>query len=377
MNAPLPVIRFVECRSGERVATALHGTGPLLVCPAWWVGHLELDWQEPLFRRFFTRLGEVATVLRYDRPGVGMSGPSARTRSLEDEVAVLEDVIATQNADRLSLLGLSCGGPPAIAFASRHPERTDQLLLAGTYARGSAIAPPELRDALLDLVRAHWGAGSRALADVFLPDAAPELREAFTRLQRTATAAATAADVLTLTYAMDVTDLLPSIRAKTTVMHRRGDRAIAYSAGHELALGVPNARLVTLEGRDHPLWMLEGAGELVAAILTSEEQLPEPGCRFDREGRCVWLDGQRVDLTSLEFGTLARLVDQAGRVVSRDELLETVWKQPYSGSNVVDAVVRSIRKKLGRFAASVETVVGHGYRFERFRAGAEGAASGL
>jgi len=377
MNPPQPVIRFVECRSGERVATALHGAGPILVCPAWWVGHLELDWQEPLFRRFFTRLGEVATVLRYDRPGVGMSGPSARPRSLEDEVAVLEDVIASQNAYRVSLLGLSCGGPPAIAFASRHPDLTDQLLLAGTYARGSAIAPPKLRDALLELVRAHWGAGSRALADVFLPDAAPELREAFTRLQRTATDAATAADVLTLTYAMDVAELLASVRAKTTVLHRRGDRAIAYAAGHDLALGLPNARLVTLEGRDHPLWMLEGAGDLVAAILTHEEQLPEPGCRFDREGRCVWLDGQRVDLTALEFGTLARLVDRTGRVVSRDELLETVWKQPHSGSNVVDAVVRSLRKKLGRFARSVETVVGHGYRFERFRAEAEDAAGDL
>jgi DNA-binding response OmpR family regulator len=79
------------------------------------------------------------------------------------------------------------------------------------------------------------------------------------------------------------------------------------------------------------------------------------------------LDGQRVELTPLEYGTLLRVVEQAGRVVSREELLETVWKQPYSGSNVVDAVVRTLRKKLGRFAPSVETVVGHGYRFEAFR----------
>jgi len=369
MNSPSPVIRFVECRSGERIATAVHGSGPLLVCPAWWVGHLELDWEDAFFRNFFTRLGEVATVLRYDRAGVGMSGPATRARSLEGEVAVLEDVLAAQGADRVSLLGLSCGGPPAVAFASRHPDRTDQIVLAGTYASGAAIAPPKLRDALLDLVGAHWGAGSRALADVFLPDGDPDQREAFARLQRTATDATTAADVLALTYAMDVSDVLRSVRAKTTVLHRRGDRAISYASGHELALGIPNARLVTLEGRDHPLWTLEGSGDLIAAILTSEEQLPEPGCRFDRSGRCVWLDGQRIDLTPLEFGTLARFVDQAGRVVSRDELLEAVWKQPYAGSNVVDAVVRSIRNKLGRFAASVETVVGHGYRFERFRAG--------
>ncbi|HEX5098949.1 MAG TPA: alpha/beta hydrolase, partial [Polyangiaceae bacterium] len=284
MNAPSPTIRFVECRSGERVATATHGSGPLLVCPAWWVGHLELDWEEPLFRRFFTRLGELATVVRYDRPGVGMSGPSARARSLEGEIELLDAVISTQSAERVSLLGLSCGGPLAIAWASRHPTRIDQLVLAGTYARGEAIAPAKLRDALLDLVRAHWGAGSRALADVFLPDAAPEQREAFTRLQRTATDAVTAADVLALTYSMDVSELLPGIRAKTTILHRRGDRAITYAAGHELALGIPNARLVTLEGRDHPLWTLEGAGDLVAAILANEEQLPETGCRFERTG---------------------------------------------------------------------------------------------
>jgi pimeloyl-ACP methyl ester carboxylesterase len=370
MNVPSPVIRFVECRSGERVATAIRGRGPLLVCPAGWVGHLELEWQNPLFRRFFSRIGEVATVLRYDRPGVGMSGPSARPRSLESEVELLEDVIAAHSVERVSLLGLSSGGPPAIAFASRRPERTDQLVLAGTFACGPAIAPAKLRDALLDLVHAHWGAGSRALADVFLPDAPAEQREAFTRLQQTATSAATAAEVLALTYAMDVTDLLSSVRAKTTVLHRRGDRAIPYARGRDLALGVPNARLVTLEGRDHPFWMVEGADDIVAAILTAQEQLPEPGCRFDRNGCCLWLDGQRVDLTRLEFGTLARLIDQAGRVVSRDELLDSVWQQPYAGSNVVDAVVRSIRRKLGRFAASVETVVGHGYRFERFRAGA-------
>lgn len=369
MSVPSPLIRFVECRSGERVATAIHGHGPLLVCPAWWVGHLELDWQDPLFKRFFSRVGEVATVLRYDRPGVGMSGLSGGARSLEGEIEVLEDVVTAQSADRVSLLGLSCGGPPAIAFASRHPERTEQLVLAGTFASGPAIAPPKLRAALLELVKAHWGAGSRALADVFLPDASPEQREVFTRLQQTATGAATAADVLALTYEMDVSALLPSVRAKTTVLHRRDDRAIPHASGRALALGIPNARLVTLEGRDHPLWMMEGADDIVAAILTHQEQLPEPGCRFDRDGCCVWLDGRRVELTRLEFRTLARLIDQTGRVVSRDDLLDTVWQQPYAGSNVVDAVVRSLRRKLGRFAASVETVVGHGYRFERFRAG--------
>jgi len=50
-------------------------------------------------------------------------------------------------------------------------------------------------------------------------------------------------------------------------------------------------------------------------------------------------------------------------VVKRSELLEHVWSQPHVGSNVIDAVIRSIRQKLGPFRASIETVSGHGYRW--------------
>jgi hypothetical protein len=54
-------------------------------------------------------------------------------------------------------------------------------------------------------------------------------------------------------------------------------------------------------------------------------------------------------------------------VLSRAELIERVWEQQVSGSNVVDAVIKSLRKKLGRDSACLETVIGHGYRFVGFR----------
>ena len=55
-----------------------------------------------------------------------------------------------------------------------------------------------------------------------------------------------------------------------------------------------------------------------------------------------------------------------GRVVTRDELLQHVWDQSFSGSNVVDAVVKSLRRKLGPLGSALETVIGHGYRFTGF-----------
>ena len=73
--------------------------------------------------------------------------------------------------------------------------------------------------------------------------------------------------------------------------------------------------------------------------------------------------GTRVSLTPLELGLFCHLRDREGRIVTRDELLREVWGTDLTGgSNVVDAVVRTLRHKLGEEAVVVETVRGSGYR---------------
>ena len=64
------------------------------------------------------------------------------------------------------------------------------------------------------------------------------------------------------------------------------------------------------------------------------------------------------------------LIRASGRVVTRDEMLAQVWRTPFASSNKIEAVVRSLRKKLGAFAPSIETVTGHGYRFSGWKRGA-------
>jgi DNA-binding response OmpR family regulator len=76
------------------------------------------------------------------------------------------------------------------------------------------------------------------------------------------------------------------------------------------------------------------------------------------------LDGRRVDLTKLEFEVISYLYQRKGTVVERSELLRDVWGYDYAGgSNVIEANVRSLRRKLGDHAGSIETVRGLGYRF--------------
>jgi DNA-binding response OmpR family regulator len=74
-------------------------------------------------------------------------------------------------------------------------------------------------------------------------------------------------------------------------------------------------------------------------------------------------EGSPISLTPLEFGVLGELDRAGGRAVTRRELLEAVWGTSFTGgSNVVDAVVHSLREKLGAEADMVQTVRSVGYR---------------
>jgi len=85
---------------------------------------------------------------------------------------------------------------------------------------------------------------------------------------------------------------------------------------------------------------------------------------FDKASRSLIIDQQRVDLTQLEFGTLALLTDSPGVVISRTDILDKVWDIHYDGaSNVVDTTLVGLRKKLGTKAKLIETARGVGYKF--------------
>ncbi len=123
-------------------------------------------------------------------------------------------------------MGISCGGCTAVSFAARRPERVDRLVLYGSYAHGHALGPPQARTSMIDLMRSHWGLGSRLLADMFVPNWSAQDRATFTAFQRAAASADIAADLLTLIYETDVRDELPRVRAPSLVVHREGDRAM-------------------------------------------------------------------------------------------------------------------------------------------------------
>jgi pimeloyl-ACP methyl ester carboxylesterase/DNA-binding CsgD family transcriptional regulator len=259
-------IRFAVTPTGVRVAYAIVGRGPALVVPAAWIGHLEIAWQDPAVRAFYAPIAACRTVVAYDKPGCGLSDPWPSPQTLDSDLEVLRTVIDHLQLGRVDLLGLSMGAPVSLAYAVAHPEGVGRLILYGGFANGHHVASPEVRAAMLELVRAHWGLGSDVLADIFLPDGTAEAKVRFAELQRRSTTAEIASELLAQCYELRVDDLLDRVAAPTLVLHRRDDRAIPYRLGRDLAARIPGARLVSLAGRSH--WVFAGdAAAVVREIL--------------------------------------------------------------------------------------------------------------
>jgi pimeloyl-ACP methyl ester carboxylesterase/DNA-binding CsgD family transcriptional regulator len=324
-------IRFFEF-AGRRIAYAIYGDGPPLVTPAWWLSHLELDWEAPAFRELWGPVGEGYALVRYDRPGVGMSDRDVRDGelTLEGEVALLRGVLDELALDRVVLVGGSSGGCAAIAFAARFPERVERLLLYGAYAHGAAITSSEVREAIVSTVRSHWGLGSRVLADIFLGEASSTEQKRFAQYQRAAASPEIAAALLELIYRSDVRAQLEHVRAPTLVVHRRGDRAIPYRLGRELAATIPGAALIPLEGNAHFPW----AGDAQSVVRALRSVLaPEAPARDAAEPAAVLLSRREREVLAL-----------VAMGLSDREIAE----QLIVSHHTVHRHVANIRNKLGR-----------------------------
>lgn len=241
----------VHLDDGTPVAYARSGEGPPLVYVAGWLTHLELSWALPPERRFLELLGRGRTLIRYDKPGCGLSGPSARPPSMDLELEALSAVVEASGSPTVDLLGVSFGAPVAATWAANHPHRVSRLLLYGGWVRGRDLAEPAVQQHVIGLVRTHWGLGSGVLAEIFAADAPEAVKAAFARYQQGASSPERAAEMLALSYAVDVSEALPRVASPTLVLHRERDRAAPLAQGRLLASGVAGAELKVLVGRAH------------------------------------------------------------------------------------------------------------------------------
>ena len=255
-------IRFCTTPDGVRIAYATVGQGPPFVKAANWLSHLEFDWQSPVWRHWLMGLSQHHTLVRYDERGCGLSDWDVEDFSVEAWVQDLETVVDILGLKRFPLLGISHGGPIAIAYAIRHPEKVSHLILCGTYARGRyhrnlTESQLEMLEMLFKMIKLGWGQNNPAFRQVFtshfIPEGTTEQMNWFNDLQRVTTSPDNAIKIRTGFSNIDVSDLASQVTTPTIILHAQDDAAVPFAEGRHLAALIPGARFVPLQGKNHLL----------------------------------------------------------------------------------------------------------------------------
>jgi len=274
--------------------------------------HLEYERESPVWRHWVRELSRGHTLVRYDERGCGLSDREFEgTPTLDTFVADLATVVEAAGLERFALLGVSGGGPTAIAYAVEHPDEVTRLVLYGAYVRGRhrrGAAEEEKSRLMIELTRAGWGGAVPAFRRVFsatyIPGADEEQKRWYDELQQASSSGAMAARLWASRTDIDVGDAARRITQPALVLHARHDRAVPYEEGRSLASLLPDACFVTLESENHILQEDEPAWQVfvsqVRAFLGGDEPAADIGELSARE--CEVLQLVAAGLSNEQIG---------------------------------------------------------------------------
>jgi class 3 adenylate cyclase/alpha-beta hydrolase superfamily lysophospholipase len=262
----------------------LPGTGPMdLVFVHGFVGNLEVEAENPRYEAFFERLRPLGRLIRFDRRGTGLSDRVREVPTLEARMDDLRAVMDAAGSSRALLLATFEAASMAMVYAATYPERVAGLALYNPIAKGVrspdypwAAMSEEEGERWLEDVRMHWGTREFAAHDLrmFAPTHAadPEMQEWWARVMRLGASPGAAVVIARMAAAVDVRDVLPSIRVPTLVMAVERARGEAeYVTEH-----IPEARFVPIGGPDSLFWEAEGLAEEVTSFATGVWGTAEP-----------------------------------------------------------------------------------------------------
>src|SRR5246500_5275312 len=272
---------YASC-GGLSLAYQIFGDGPIdLVFVGPFVSHVELFWTLPEFKAFFEHLGTFCRVAIFDKAGVGLSDPVPKVSSVDDRAAEIGAVMDAVGFGKAVLLALSEGGPAAVVWAARRPERTRALILHGTYAYLGGLewddldrSPAQVRARILrelgedytpstqqverwqefgDAVRSDWGDGRAVKC---LVPSVRSIRQ-LGMMERMCASPGMARATVEASFGIDVRPILPTLTIPTLIIHARGDPGVPVQDGRYLADHISGAQLLEVEGVDHAPWFTE------------------------------------------------------------------------------------------------------------------------
>ncbi|MGY3460791.1 pimeloyl-ACP methyl ester carboxylesterase [Bradyrhizobium sp. LM3.4] len=328
-----PVTRYAK--SGDvHIAYQVFGDGPInLVLAPYFVSNIEVYWEHPAVARWLLRLGSFARVAMFDKRGTGMSDRVPELPGLDQRMDDLRAVMDAADMEQAALLGASEGASLAALFAATYPARSRALILYGGFAQFSSWLPTEKDLAeFLAYIDQAWGSGGSIA--VFFPSLAndPAAQQWMGRFERLGASPAAATELMRMNSQIDISNILPTIRIPTLVVHRTGDRAINVEGGRYLAEHIPAACYVELPGIDHPPFFGDNAdliADTIEEFLTGV-RAPVTGDRVlatvlftdivgSTEKAAALGDRRWHDLFDAHHATIRRNLDRFPRARSQDD----------------------------------------------------------
>jgi pimeloyl-ACP methyl ester carboxylesterase/DNA-binding CsgD family transcriptional regulator len=285
-------IRYCTTMDGVKLAYAVTGEGPPLVMSATWLAHLEHQWRSLAWRPWLDAFTREHKVLRHDSRGCGLSDRNIGGLSFETWVSDLECVVEASNFQRFALVGTCWGGPIAIEYAARHPEKVNRLVLYGTYARGTqrrgSPNAGERARMMYDLTRYGWAQEDHAFLELwasrFQPGGTKDHRRSWCDQMRAATSSETAIRLFEIAGNTDVREAARTIKCPVLVVHPERDVNVPIAEAQLLARLIPDSRFVQLDTANHmPLADEPAWKHLVSEVRSflAEPQCARAACRND------------------------------------------------------------------------------------------------
>ena len=258
---------FATTSDGVRIAYATTGEGPPLVLVLGWLTHLTEGGGSDLYsesggpRHWYSR---DRLVVNFDGRGFGLSEREVTDFGLDARVRDLEAVVDSLGLERFALYGYSAGGPTAVAYADRHPERITHLVLAAAFAGAASIseadlARPEVRSltvaarGLAQFAKSSWDsqAARAALAQLLAPEAVGVEREVLMHFLAVSGDGRAYGGFIDAGFSIDVSEAAQRIQVPTLVVSGSEDGVMPVATGSQLAALIPGARFEVLAGAGH------------------------------------------------------------------------------------------------------------------------------
>jgi pimeloyl-ACP methyl ester carboxylesterase/tRNA A-37 threonylcarbamoyl transferase component Bud32 len=249
----ISALSYARTRDAVRIAYARAGSGTPLVYVRGWISHVDHMLLDENFRALFDGLSARHDVVRFDCRGNGLSERVSRDITLESLTLDLEAVLDACGMERAAIFATCFGGPIAIEFAARHPDRVRALIVDGSFAVGRTLASPAKRMLLRKGLQTIPDAAFLILSYLTSPTTVGRgYRNP--QVAREMISPATAAALYDLAFRIDVTDSARRVTAPTLIMHRTRSAAVPIERGRELAQLIRTSQFLELPGSGHNPW---------------------------------------------------------------------------------------------------------------------------